>query len=124
MRGRSGRAPQGQAVRRSACALAALALLGGCDLLFPEFSGHVDAGADDGGGLPVASAHALQQAAALDGFSLDPTRGALLAWTVDSMGKPVAGASAQAAAGVGVGPLYEGGGPDELDFGSATGARG
>src|SRR5437879_10078309 len=52
MRGRSGRAPQGQAVRRSACALAALALLGGCDLLFPEFSGHVDAGADDGGALP------------------------------------------------------------------------
>jgi hypothetical protein len=78
----------------------------------------------DGVGVPVASAQALEQVAALTGFSLDPTRGAVLAWTVDSKGAPVAGASAATANAVGVGPLYEGAAANELEFGGATGARG
>ncbi|HZS38775.1 MAG TPA: hypothetical protein VFF06_18210 [Polyangia bacterium] len=81
-------------------------------------------GAADGVGLPIAGAQALQQAAALNGFSVDGTRGIVLAWAVDAQGTPVAGASAQAAGGVGVGPLYEGGAANELELGNTTGARG
>src|SRR5581483_8060682 len=181
-------------MRRSALVIGLLAL-GGCDLLFPEFSGgHVDASIDDGGALPdggTAGPHVAGAICALadlrdlrscmtghgGGFrvsveetrdvttadamgnfvlplstslelatvaAVDPTGAAeptivmvaLRGGAADGVGLPIAGAQAlqqaaalngfsvDAAGGVGVGPLYEGGAANELELGNTTGARG
>jgi hypothetical protein len=79
-------------------------------------------GVATGVALPIARAAALAQSAAASAVTVDPALGALLTWTIDPQGTPVA--RARAAASAGVGPLYEGDAPDQLVFAAATGARG
>jgi hypothetical protein len=73
--------------------------------------------------LPVLAVSEQEEMAEVNGFALDPARGALLAWAIDETGTPVAGvrstATVQAA-----GPFYDGAAIDSIGPGTATQAHG
>jgi hypothetical protein len=84
---------------------------------------HPTAGVVDNFAVPVVGTDQQQQLALAAGTAVDPTRGGLLAWTVDATGAPMAGVRATAIAGA-VGPLYDGDSQSSLVASSSTGAHG
>jgi hypothetical protein len=84
---------------------------------------HPPGGVIDRVALPVMSADTLRTLSTEDGFPLDPTRGALLVWTLDATGVPVAGVRATAPT-IASGPFYDGASANELTLSTATSAHG
>jgi hypothetical protein len=111
-------------VTSTALATATLAALDGASQYTPTITVvHPTAGVLEQLALPVVLQSTLARLALDNGFTVDPTRGALFTWTIDATGAPIAGVRAGAIAG-GIGPLYDGAAPDELAVAQATGARG
>jgi hypothetical protein len=74
--------------------------------------------------VPLVRADTLALAAQRAGASLDPQRGALLAWALDKNGQPIPQTLARLAPGTaGAGPLHDGG-PNDLEPLARTGPRG
>src|SRR4051794_24567008 len=84
---------------------------------------HPTNGVLDNYAVPMVTADDEQQMALSGGFSVDPTRGGLLAWAVDPSGAPLTGVRSSAVTGA-IGPLYDGAAPGQLTATQATGARG
>jgi len=84
---------------------------------------HPTGGVLDSFAVPLVSTSAQQMMAYAGGFTVDPTRGAVLAWLVNANAVPVAGVRAAKVTGA-VGPLYDGASPGELTPSQATGSKG
>jgi hypothetical protein len=84
---------------------------------------HPTNGVLDNYAVPMVTASDEQQMALTAGFSVDPTRGGLLAWAVDTAGAPIPGVRSTAVTGA-IGPLYDGAANGQLVATQATGSRG
>jgi hypothetical protein len=73
--------------------------------------------------IPVIAASAENAMSSLNGFPLDPTRGGVLAYTVDANGTPVAGVHASPVV-LASGPYYDGAGSGEVTQSNATSQHG